>query len=503
MLHALLRAMFLREHLEDAFAPRAHRTRQTSLERLLIDTYRVDALAPLDAVRQSNHRGRRVPDIQVHGLRRERALQFVLNTQTNRSVVTVTRQIHHDRHETAKRIPTHKRASTALLTHTGNLRNDLDQLIRARLDEFLTRIRLQDAQNRLTRVRGRQVAHARQHMPDLRAHHRNLSDRLTQGLKRVQANETVLTHHRTISSEILDAHIIQVHATVHRGTAVSGGQNQRARFARFLRGLTAQRTRRSIRTAHQTQRRIDVTAQNLVTVLLLKRVIAVAQERERIIIHPPQERGSLTTITLRNRRDLLLKPFSQAASLHAHRLPVLNRATHIRQNRLDSLLKLCTLISIQLLSDQHRGPRLDHSTRTFRCRQHTQSRQRRSALRSWRRLRQRNLAHINQRTILNRTMRHIRRVENKPDLVREIQNTVSDRVNDERHVIRNQVNNSPLLMRLNAHYRGALLTDSAHRRVTLQQVPHPIVPKSLIFLSINVRAITLNDIVAKRTRLRN
>ena len=173
---------------------------------------------------------------------------------------------------------------------------------------------------------------------------------------RVQAEEALLTAGDARLVELLHADVVEPRRPVHRRPRVRLRQVEQVRLPdapTSLRRKLGERPRRrlSLRVAQDSEPRLGDRAQDVVAVVSDELVLAVAEEREVIVLEPVEERGGLGDVVAVERRRTPAEARDHLAHAPAHRAPVVDGGAHVAEDLLElepELLEHSRLATVDL-----------------------------------------------------------------------------------------------------------------------------------------------------------
>ncbi len=242
--------------------------------------------------------------------------------------------------------------------------DDGDELLRADLEELVTRVGLEQLQQVLRRVAVGWETGQAQDFLHLAVQDGDAPDALGVGRGAEEPEEATLTDDVAVLVELLDADVVEVRRTVHRRSGVRLGEDQQPLLARLAAHLGRQLgeapgqllvgTQDAQPAAGDREQAVDTL------VVRLEDVFAVAEEGEVPVREPAQQLLRLGHLLRADaRRRTPLEHVGGAQGGLAHLGPVLDRLPDVAQYALQRPLDLCERSPIGLTVDLEMHPRLD------------------------------------------------------------------------------------------------------------------------------------------------
>ncbi len=247
-------------------------------------------------------------------------------------VVAVPGEVDQAREEPAVEVAPHEELQLAPLAGVHHLRRDRDEVLHRRLEQLVARVGLEDVHQRLARMAARVEPDRLHHGVGLLAQDGDAAHRLGVGGRGEQPEEAPLPHDLTGLVELLHADVVEEHGPVHGRAGVGLGQHQQVLVSRTV-GDQLRQHARGKRVRPQ-----DAVAgpghcdQHLLAVAPLEGVLAVAEEGEVVVGQPAQQPGALLDLLGRQRRRVLLDVLDEQVDLVVHAVPVLDRVAHVGEH---------------------------------------------------------------------------------------------------------------------------------------------------------------------------
>ena len=238
LVRALL-AMALDERGIEIVFPAAHRLHETRLECLQVGARRHLAGLGADAHQDApEHRGGKI-DVEFGGSAVERFGEDALEALAQLRGVALARHIDEAGDEARVRVLAHQQPQPLALAKLQDRHRVAVEVLRADLQQLVARIALEDRGERLAAVARRQQSGAGDDVGEFAPQERHLHRVLRIRGVRVQAEEARLADHLARRVEMLDADIVEVAGSVHRGARIRLREHQQllhpgalARFGR-------------------------------------------------------------------------------------------------------------------------------------------------------------------------------------------------------------------------------------------------------------------------------
>ena len=359
--HRPLLAELLEERLAQVVRPRARRRGEPGLD--LTDVVlrdrallRVDDDVEASLDRLGDSRG------VVDARPAERLLEDVLDPLPVLRAEALARQIDQAGEEALERVAADEQPHVPALAEVEDPERGREQLVLRDLEQLVTRVRLEDVEERLVVVAASEEAGALDHPLRLPPEHGDLRRAGAVGGVRVQPEEPPLARHLAGLVEPLDAHVVEVGGTVHRRPRVRLRQGERALLTGEPPHLRRQlretdRDRPLVRGSQDAEARAGHRVQYVLPALGPDLVLAIAEEGEVTVVHPLEQVAGLRSLVGvdGSRRDLL----GDVADALTHRRPVLHRSAHVAENAANAfaqkLERLGTGLAVDLDMDQRLG----------------------------------------------------------------------------------------------------------------------------------------------------
>ncbi len=347
---------------DEVVAPRAGRLGEPALE--VGDVDLGDALA-LGRVHHEVHprRGRLVDASgELDVLATEVVAEDVGEALAHGGAVAIAGQVDQDRDVAPVGVAAHERPQLASLAREHHVLRHRGQLGRRGVEELVARVVLERVHQRLARMAARVEAGPAHHLAHLLAQHRDPGDRLGVGGAGEEAEEAALADDLAVLAERLDADIVEVRRPVHGRARVGLGEHEQRPLAGLGLGDRRQLGERA--------RQILVVAQDaeagaghgpqaaLVGLVLvgLELVLPVAEEGEVVVGQPGEEVAALADLGLAQRRRGVGELGDHRQDLVVHLGPVLDRLADVAQHPLDALGDLGGLVVVGAVDlDVHPG----------------------------------------------------------------------------------------------------------------------------------------------------
>ncbi len=294
-----LEAPCLAERLGEVLVPGAGRVDDALLEGRLVHVGDVGARRHTHDEVQAGERGladaRRVVDV----LAAEGLEQDGLDAQPDRRVVAVAREVDEARDEAAELVAAQEELGLAALLQVQHARRDLGELRRARLEELVARVGLEDLEDVLARVAVGAEAGQAEHLLGAHVEQRDVVDRVVVGRRGVEAEEALLAHALAAGVEALDRDVVEVDVAVDRRARVGLGDDEDGGVASGPAGSRREHESLSGRrpvVAQQAEPGAGDLPRDVLAVLVREGVLAVAEEGEVVVGEPLEEAARLARL---------------------------------------------------------------------------------------------------------------------------------------------------------------------------------------------------------------
>ncbi len=289
-------------------------------------------------------RGRRLgdPGAELDGRTAELFLEDRGEALADVGVVAVAGQVDQNRDVAAVRVAADEHPQLPPLPGVHDRLGDRGQLVDGRVEELVARVGLEGVHQRLAGVAARVEPDPAQHLGGLLPKQRDPGERLGVRSAREQAEEPALADHLAVLVELLHADVVEERRAMDGGPRVGLGQDQQGLLPRLLLdqgGQLPERGRHVLVGTQDAEAGAGDRAQQLVVVVALEAVLAVAEEREVVGRQPTQQLAALRDLLLAQREPVGLQLVDDGQHLGVHLLPVLDRlpdvAQHLEQRVLD------------------------------------------------------------------------------------------------------------------------------------------------------------------------
>ena len=276
----------------------------------------------------------------VGALAAERLLQDLLDLAPVLGVEPLARDEDKAGEEAAEHVATDEEPDAAALAEMEDAERDLEQLLVCDLEQLVPRVRLEDLDQRLVVVAAGQQPGAIEHVLHLPAQQGDLPRACAVDGVGEEPEEAAFRFHLAGLVEPLHTDIVEIGRPVHGRARVRLGQVEQGLLARESAHLRrqlreAERVRLLALDAEDAEPRPVHRGKHVLAALGADLVLAVAEEREVVVVHPLQQRTRLFEVLLRDRGRRLLELGDRLVHLSAHRLPVLDRRGHVAEHALE------------------------------------------------------------------------------------------------------------------------------------------------------------------------
>ncbi len=323
----------------EVLLPRSRRGDDLGLQVAGVHVGQRDAGPGPDHHQQPGQRGLPHRGAVLDGLPVQRLTQDLLGAQPDRGGVAVPGQVHHAGHEPAVDVLAQEQPGPRVGPQVQHPEGDRGQLVRGDLEQLLPRVGLQDLGQVLAVVAVRPGAAALQHLGQLAAQHRDPGDALVVGLVGEQAEEAVFADHLAGLVDPLDRDVVEVTGPVHGGPGVGLGEDEALRVlgpGPHLRRQRRERGGAALVVPQDAKPGAGDRHQRHALLPLHQVVLAVPEEGEVVVGEPAQQR-----LGLGGRPGALgFQPVGEAQRRLGHLRVVLHRHPHVEQHPLQVLLQL-------------------------------------------------------------------------------------------------------------------------------------------------------------------
>ncbi len=298
----------------------------------------------------------------VDRLRAVRLGEVLCNGLAHAGVVAIARQVDEDGDEAAVVVIAQEDADVTARLQAHDLRGDLVEALRGGLEQLVARVALEHVEQVAARVRVGRVARPADHLGDALGDDRDARRRRRVGAGGVQAEEATLAGDVARLVECLHADVVEVGVTMHARTRV--GLRQREQLRRTRRGATLRRhplepARRVGGRAQDAEGAAVDGTQHVLAVDDVEGVLAIAEEGEVVLGEPGEEAAHVGRRELRHRHGRVgSEVVDDGERLVAHALPVVRGGAHVVDDVADRALDLVGAREVAQRRDVQVDPRL-------------------------------------------------------------------------------------------------------------------------------------------------
>ncbi len=343
-LYALLLAALFDHGVVEVVRPGAGRLDDAAFDLLLVVLRCVSRLRVDYEVDARKHRLRE-PDVELHVRPIEGLEEYVLHTLPDHGVVAVAGNEDEAGEEAPVGVAPDEEPDALSLLQVEYAHRYLEELLLGDLEQLVARVGLQDLDQVLLVVAPLGETGPLQNVAHLAPDERDVEGARAVGGEGVEPEEPPLPRDLARLVELLDADVVQVGGPVHRRPRVRLGQVQQLGRAgepphpgRELGEAAGDRSR--LRLPQDAESRPLHGAEGLFAVLRDQVVLAVAEEREVVVVDPLQERSGLGQVLRLEVGRVLLEPGDYLPDPPAHLGPVLHGRLHVCEGLLDGLLQV-------------------------------------------------------------------------------------------------------------------------------------------------------------------
>ena len=259
----------------------------------------------------------------------------------DRGVVAVAGQVDQHADVAAVGVGSGDRPHRAALAGVHGGLGHRGQLVDGGVEQLVAGVALEGVHQRAAGVAAGVEAAAAQHLAGLLAQQRDADQRLGVRRGREEPEEAPLPRDLAVGAEGLHPDVVEVRRAVHGRARVGLRQHQQGALARLgldRLGQPRERLGLVLVEAQDAQARAGHGTQDVLSVVLLQRVLAVAEEGEVVLGEPLEELGALPDLL---RIQVGRRPAPQLGDDVEHPLagarPVLDGLAHVAQHPLDVL----------------------------------------------------------------------------------------------------------------------------------------------------------------------
>ncbi len=221
-------------------------------------------------------------------------------------VVAVARHIQQAGKEALVRVAAREQAHAAALVQVDDAAAGAQQLLHARLEQFVARMTLEHVHQRLAVVAHRRHADLVDHALHLVPQQRDLPRAGAVGGGGEQADEAALADDFAASIERLDGDVVEIGGAVHGRHGVRLGHDRKHRLARAAADLALQLSRLRLRAALAGAQQAEPGPwhghEAIAGAAAFERIFAVAEEREVVVGQPLEELAAFRRVGARHAR---------------------------------------------------------------------------------------------------------------------------------------------------------------------------------------------------------